>query len=133
MKKLITISCALIILFNCTGCATLASYFVPEKKDNYLEYLNPMAGFYEMAERQEKIDAFGQKEKLKTKNSPENTALTIVMSAVFIAGTAIGATTAYKDAEPHVRNGAFLFGIMGALLGAVAGCIVDVILFAVVS
>jgi len=133
MKKLITISCALIMLFNCAGCATLASYFVPEKKDNYFEYLNPMAGFNDIAAKPVKAVAAGLEERAKTKSTPENTVLTVIMAAVLIAGPIIGATMAYKDTEPIVRNGAYIFGFMGAGLGAVVSCVIDVVLWTITS
>lgn len=133
MKKLIIISCALIMLFNCTGCATLASYFVPEEKDNYFDYLNPMSGFNEIADKPVKAVAAGLEERAKTKSTPENTVLTIIMTAVIIAGPIIGATMAYKETEPHVRNGAYIFGVIGAGLGLLVSCIIDVVLWTITS
>lgn len=128
MKKLIIISCAVIVLFNCSGCATLASYFVPEKKDNYFEYLNPMSGFNEKIE-----DGIKQEAGVWNEKNESNIVLRVVMIAVLIAGPVIGATTMYKDAEPHVRNGAFLFGLMGAGLGGLVSLIIDGVLMAVTS
>lgn len=66
MKKLTIISCALIMLLNCAGCATLASCFVPEKKDNYFGYLNPMAEVNEMIKKEVNAKTAVLEEKIKT-------------------------------------------------------------------
>lgn len=49
----------------------------------------------------------------------------VIIIAVFIAGPAIGATVAYKDAEPRIGNGAILAGFLGAGFGVLISCIID--------